>query len=84
MKRVKINADTEDFRKYLLKKFHKALTSLDINHDFLEISTTYKETQYQVRICGIKNAKGELNWDIVRIINQSILIPFELRQLQEG
>ena len=84
MKKVKINPDTDAFKKYLLKKCHKALMALDIEHDFLEISTIHKEIHYQVRICGIKNAKGELDWDIVRIINQSILIPFELRQLQEG
>ena len=75
---MKILTENKDLYKNLLKRFNKLLSTLDVNSDFLEISTHYNGAQIQVRICGRPDEANNLSWDVVRVINNSIVIPSEL------
>ncbi|KQM76237.1 hypothetical protein ASE74_19480 [Pedobacter sp. Leaf216] len=73
MKTLYLPNDTELFNKAILKRFKTALANLEIENDFLEISTTFKGIQVQVRVFGKADLMGKLHWHVIRIINQSVI-----------
>jgi len=65
------------FKKIILKRFRPTLKYLDINKDFIEVSTDYDNKHYVVRLEGVQDVTGRRLWKVVRVINNSI-IPSEL------
>jgi len=61
------------FKKIILKRFKPVLKPFDIENDFLEISTSYLGKTYEVRIMGGVDQDGNYFWDVVRVINKSII-----------
>jgi hypothetical protein len=61
------------FKKIILKRLKAALKPLDIENDFLEISTSYMGKAYEVRIMGGRDLNGNYFWEVVRVINRSII-----------
>jgi hypothetical protein len=73
MKTLYLSNDAQLLNKAILKRFKTALSDLEIENDFIEISTKFKGLQIQVRIFGQADLTGNLHWHVVRIINQSII-----------
>ncbi|MDQ0964889.1 hypothetical protein QFZ20_000292 [Flavobacterium sp. W4I14] len=67
------NSEFEIFKKNILKRLKAALKSLDIKNDFIEISTNHMGKAYEVRIMGMRDGNGKYQWEVVRVINRSII-----------
>lgn len=67
------NTEFDSFKKMILKRFRPALKPLNIENDFLEISTSYMGKAYEVRIMGGQDLNGNYFWEVVRVINRSII-----------
>jgi len=76
--------DFDSYNKLLLKQFRKILADLSLENDFLEISTTVNGFPIQLRIHGKANAKGNLVWQVVRVINHSIIPAEALNKRQHN
>jgi len=63
----------DSFKKIILKRLKAALKPLDIENDFLEISTSYMGKAYEVRIMGGRDKNGNYFWEVVRVVNRSII-----------
>jgi len=68
-----LSNDAQLLNKSVLKRFKTALADLDIKNDFIELSTMSNGLAIQVRIFGQADRAGELHWQVVRIVNQSII-----------
>jgi hypothetical protein len=73
MKILYLPNDSQLLSKSILRQFKSTLANLDIENDFIEISTKLNGVQIQVRIFGQPDPTGNLNWHVTRIINQSII-----------
>jgi len=67
------NSEFDSFKKIILKRLRPALKPLDIKNDFLEVSTNYMGKSYEVRIMGGRDSNGNYFWEVVRVINRSII-----------
>jgi len=67
------NTEFDSFKKDILKRMKPALKPLDIENDFLEISTSYMGKSYEVRIMGGRDMNGNYFWEVVRVVNRSII-----------
>ncbi|GAA4202127.1 hypothetical protein GCM10022289_16430 [Pedobacter jeongneungensis] len=67
------HTEFDSFKKIILKRFKPALKPLDIENDFLEVSTSYLGKPYEVRIMGGLDQNGSYFWDVVRVVNRSII-----------
>ncbi|KQM78504.1 hypothetical protein ASE74_13450 [Pedobacter sp. Leaf216] len=67
------NSEFDSFKKDILKRLRPALKPLDIKNDFLEVSTSYLGVAYEVRIMGGRDLNGNYFWEVVRVINRSII-----------
>ncbi|QNN44865.1 MULTISPECIES: hypothetical protein [Pedobacter] len=67
------NTEFENFKKIILKRLKPALKPLNIENDFLEISTSYMGKAYEVRIMGGRDVQGNYFWEVVRVVNRSII-----------
>ncbi len=77
------HTEFDSFKKIILKRLRPALKPLDIENDFLEVSTSYMGKAYEVRIMGGIDQNGNHFWDVVRVVNRSI-IPSETRRGLSG
>jgi len=60
-------------KKHLLKQFKTFLATLDVESDFIEISVQHEGANFQFRLCGTIGPSGSPAWDVVRVVNQSII-----------
>ncbi|RBQ11813.1 hypothetical protein [Pedobacter miscanthi] len=67
------HTEFDSFKKIILKRFKPALKPLDIENDFLEVSTSYLGKAYEVRIMGRPDQNSNYFWDVVRVVNRSII-----------
>lgn len=63
----------QEFIKLIVKRFKPVLSRLDIEKDFLEISTEITGVRIQLRFQGKETKAGDFVWDAERIVNQSII-----------
>jgi len=73
MNTLYFSKDAQLLNKAILKRFKTALSDLEIENDFIEISTKFNGLKLQVRIFGQADLTGNLHWHVVRIINRSIV-----------
>jgi len=81
------NTEFDNFKKIILKRLKAALKLLDIENDFLEISTNYMGKAYEVRIMGGQDMNGNYFWEVVRVINRSIIpsnLGFDFSKVNAG
>jgi hypothetical protein len=72
-----IQTEFDIFKKITLKRLRPVLKNLDIKVDFVELSTSYMGKGYEVRVMGLQDLNGMYSWDIVRVVNRSI-VPSDL------
>ncbi|MCX2574865.1 hypothetical protein [Pedobacter sandarakinus] len=67
------NTEFDNFKKITLKRLKPILKIMDITVDFVEISTSYLGKSYEVRVMGVRDGKGKWSWDLVRVVNRSVI-----------